>query len=163
MRQSRVTTQHIVGLYTDKHLTLQQIGDQVGMTRQGVLKRLRVAGVGREQGTWVEVVCSFCGADIRKRRAQWRKSEKYYCRPACYHAALENPGYKPWRQGQRLARALIEQYYRIPEGAIVHHKDGDDRNNDRANLQVLASQADHLRVHRKNGEGVVPLWDGAGA
>ena len=155
-----VKTQDIVVWYTRDHLTLEQIGKLTGMTRQGVYKRLKTVGIKREQGTWVEVNCAFCGVGFRKRRASWRKVEKSYCNEACYHAALENSGYKPWRQGQRLARALVSQYFSIPEGAIVHHKDDDDRNNDKANLQVLASQGDHVRVHRTSKE-VEVLWDGA--
>lgn len=159
-RFKSVKTQDVVAWYTRDHLTLEQIAKLTGMSRQGVFKRLKVVGVKREDGTWVKVECSFCGNPTRKRRGFWRKSEKHYCNPDCYFADLENPGYHPWRQGQRLARALVSQYFSIPEGAIVHHKDGNNRNNDRANLQVLASQGDHVKAHRTS-KPVKILWDGA--
>jgi endogenous inhibitor of DNA gyrase (YacG/DUF329 family) len=130
------------------------------MTHAGVWKRLKAAGIEREAGTWVKVNCSFCGNPTRKHRASWRKTEKPYCNRACYHADLENLGYKPWRHGQRLARALVSQHFTIPEGAIVHHRDGDNRNNDKANLVVLASQGDHLKQHRSS-KAVEILWNGA--
>ena len=159
MRYKHVKTQDIVSWYVRDHLTMEQIGKIVGMTRMSVWKRLRSVGVTAEQGEWVHTVCAFCGSALRKRRRQWRTSEKHYCNRECYHAALENPGYKPWRQGQRLARAIVSQYFHIPEGAIVHHKDGDDRNNNCSNLLVLASNGDHVRLHRTSKQ-VEILWDG---
>ena len=147
-------------MFTQDHLTLREIATRVGISHAAVWKRLKVAGIQRESGTWVKVACSFCGAQIRKHRANWRKSEKHYCRPACYYADLESHGYKPWRQGQRLARAIVSQYFIIPEAAVVHHKDGDNRNNDKANLLVLASQGDHIKAHRTS-KPIAMLWDGA--
>lgn len=34
-------------------------------------------------------------------------------------------------------------------GQVVHHKDGNPRNNDPDNLEVLASQSEHMKLHRK--------------
>ena len=160
MSRKPVETQHLVSMFTQDHLTLREIAAKVGMTHAGVWKRFQRVGVKREAGTWVKVDCSFCGNPTRKPRASWKKSEKHYCRSACYYAALESPGYKPWRQGQRLARAIVSQYFQIPEGAIVHHKDGDNRNNDKANLVVYAGNGDHVRAHRTS-KLVAVLWDGA--
>jgi len=148
MNQKRAETRDIISLYTEEHLTLRQIAPKVGLTHAGVWKRLRAAGIKREAGTWVKVDCSFCGNPTRKQRASWRKREKHYCHEACYYADLESSGYKPWRQGQRLARAIVSQYFPIPDGAIVHHKDGDNRNNDKANLAVYAGNGDHVKAHR---------------
>lgn len=155
-----VKTQDVVVWYTRDHLTLAEIAKLTGKSRQAVWKRLKRAGIKAEQGEWVITSCSFCGGEIRKRRKQWRATEKHYCNQACYHASLESPGYKPWRQGQRLARAIVSQYFRIPEGAIVHHKDLDNRNNNLTNLQVIASQGDHTRLHRTS-KPVNILWDGS--
>lgn len=159
-RFKAVKTQDIVVWYTRDHLTMEQIGKLTGMSRPAVWKRLRNAGITADQGELVDTSCDFCGAVVRKRRKQWHTSEKHYCNPECYHADLESHGYKPWRQGQRLARALVSQYFQIPAGAIVHHKDGDNRNNDKANLAVYAGNGDHVRVHRTS-KHVEALWDGA--
>ena len=158
-RFKHIKTQDVVTWYIRDHLTLAEIAKLTGMSRPAVHKRLKNAGITAEQGTWVSVACSFCGKAIRKRRGAWRKVEKPYCNPACYYADLENPGYKPWRQGQRLARALVSQYFTIPDGAVVHHKDGDNRNNDKANLAVYASNGDHVKAHRTR-KPVDLLWDG---
>ncbi len=37
-------------------------------------------------------------------------------------------------------------------GEVVHHIDGDVMNNDPANLQVLPSQREHIRLHRARGD-----------
>ena len=160
MDRNKVKTQDIVSWFTRDHLTLRQIGALAGMTAAGVHKRLRRAGVGREDGTWAEVSCDMCGKQFRKRRASWRRSKEHFCGPECLHASLENPGYKPWRQGQRLAVAIVAQYHKIQLGEIVHHKDGDNRNNNLANLAVYASHSEHLKAHHGKSE-VKPIWDGA--
>ena len=100
MNRKPVETQHLVVMFTQDHLTLREIATRVGISHAAVWKRLKVAGIQRESGTWVKVACSFCGAQIRKHRANWRKSEKHYCRPACYYADLERHGYTPWRSHQ---------------------------------------------------------------
>ena len=158
IRFSEVKTQQVVVWYTEQHLTLAEISKLTGMSRAGIHKRLRGAGITREQGTRVDLVCDFCGSRVRKGRGQWRKTSKHYCGRACYFAALENPGYHPWRQGQRLARALVAQHFTLSPDHVVDHRDGDNRNNDLANLRVYTSHADHMRMHR--GGDVVPVWDG---
>lgn len=152
-----VSTQHLVVLFTREHLNLRQIAARVGMSHTAVSKRLHKAGVSASAGTQPTLECEFCGRPYRVPRCRARKSR--FCTPECYHASLESSGYKPWRHGQRLARAIIAQYHRFNEGEIVHHVDGDDRNNDLANLEVYASQSDHLATHRDH-RPVEPVWKG---
>ena len=43
----------------------------------------------------------------------------------------------------------------LQEGEVVHHKDGNKRNNAPENLEIFASQAEHARwhgAHRKEGD-----------
>lgn len=40
----------------------------------------------------------------------------------------------------------------LSPGEVVHHRDGDGKNNDPANLDVLASQAEHARLHFQGGK-----------
>lgn len=160
--KKEIKTQDIVAWFTRDHLTLRQIGKLTGMSAAAVHKRLRIAGIDREQGTWVNVACDMCGKPFRKRRAPWRRSKEHFCGHACLATSLENPGYKPWRQGQRLARAIVSQYHKLEPGEIVHHKDGDNRNYDKSNLAVYASHSDHLKAHHGKTH-VNPVWDGATA
>ena len=155
-----VKPQDVVSLYTVDHLTMQEIADRFNVTRAAISKRIRKAGITTHAGTWVKAECSFCGSMFEKRRKTWRIRKHHFCRPACYFAYRENPGYKPWRQGQRLARALVSQYFAIPEGAIVHHKDTNQRNNNLDNLAVYLSQSDHLKHHHGNSAHA-PIWDGS--
>jgi hypothetical protein len=84
---------------------------------------------------------------------------KAYCNMQCYADSLAQHPYVPWRQGCRRARAIVAQYYGLHPDQIVHHKDGDNRNNDLSNLMVFASNADHVAHHR--GRTVAVLFDGA--
>jgi len=158
-RQPRNKTQDIVVLYTVQHLTMEEIGKIIGMSRTGICKRLKTAGITPDLGEWVRTDCDYCGSIIRVTRKRWRRNEKNYCNNECYYAYLENPSYKPWRQGQRLARAIVAQYFDLQLDHVVHHKDGDSRNNDRSNLAVYASQEEHMRGHRSNYSSL--LWDGS--
>lgn len=152
-----------MALYTVQHLSCARISPVVGICRQEVWKILKDEGVNTRKGeggaTRIKYDCDFCGNESQTFRAKWRNSAKHYCSQECYFAALENLGYHPWRQGQRLARAIVSQYFKLQKGNTVHHKDGDNRNNDRSNLAVYKSQADHMKYHR--GGGVQPIWDGA--
>jgi hypothetical protein len=159
----RLKPQDIVGLATIQHLPPSQIAPIAGISRQAVWKILRKQGVNTSKGpegfTRVRYLCDFCGKPSEMTRARWRNTQKHYCSAACYYADLENPGYHPWRHGQRLARAIVSQYFHLEDGNVVHHKDGDSRNNDRSNLAVFQSQSDHIKHHR--GQAVNPVWDGS--
>jgi len=164
MRQSKFKTQDVVVMLTENRLTVTQVAKLHGVTRQAIWKALKRAGLDLSGRYWVAVVCAFCSAPIRRRWSHAARVEDNYCNRECYFADLENPGHKQWRQGSRIARAIVAQYFpmgRLPDGAIVHHKDGNDRNNDRANLLLLASQADHIGIHRSKKD-IAVLWDGAG-
>ncbi|MCL2194338.1 MAG: HNH endonuclease [Oscillospiraceae bacterium] len=51
--------------------------------------------------------------------------------------------------GRHEHRHIAEQMLgrSLRDGEIVHHRDGNKRNNDPANLEVLPSQAEHARRH----------------
>lgn len=161
MRQGKIKTQDIVVMIQKQGLKVDQVAKLLGMSRQAIWKRMRKAGVTSRSFVWIEFICAFCGTTNKRRRRQAQRSEDNYCNQECYFADLESPGYAQWRQGSRIARAIVAQYVNpIPVGAIVHHKDGNDRNNDRSNLMLLASQADHIAIHRSR-KSVNILWDGA--
>lgn len=58
--------------------------------------------------------------------------------------------------GRHEHRVVAEQMLgrKLNPGEVVHHRDGNKRNNDPENLQVFPSQADHLRWHLEND----PTW-----
>ena len=158
--KSSLKPQDIVMLATVQHLTPSQIAPIAGISRQAVWKILKEQGVktSKKEAAWIKYECDFCGKPSRMTRGRWRNSIKHFCCDACYFASIENLGYHPWRQGQRLARAIVSKYFQLLDGNVVHHKDGDSRNNDRSNLAVFQSHSDHMNHHR-NGNAQ-PIWDG---
>lgn len=60
--------------------------------------------------------------------------------------------------GRHEHRVVAEKMLGRPlrKGEVVHHIDGDKRNNDPSNLWVFASQREHAMWHKLFGEGVVP-------
>ena len=159
MPRSEVKTQRVVVMYTEQHLTLDEIGKLIGMSRQAVLSRLRKAGVSARQGEWVTAVCAYCGESFQVRRKRWRRSHEVFCTAEHYYSSRENPNYSPHRHGQRLARAVVAQFFELQAEHVVHHHDGDNKNNDKANLAAFASQSDHIKYHHGKSH-VTPLWDG---
>lgn len=158
--RNRIDPQQVVVLYTVQHLTMEEIGLLVGRSRSRIAQILKQAGTKAEQGTWVNRSCAYCGEAIKVRRGLARKNIASYCHADHYYASRENPNYYRCRTGQRLARAIVAQQFRLLPGHVVHHKDGDNRNNDKANLRVFASQSDHM-AHHHGKQAVAPLWDGA--
>ena len=55
--------------------------------------------------------------------------------------------------GTHAHRILAEKVIGRPlkKGEVVHHKDGNPRNNLIDNLEVLSSQVEHAKLHCKNG------------
>lgn len=155
-----IKTQDIVVMYTVQHLSSGDIQKITGLSRTAIMNRLHKAiRPDVKLSGRVDTICDYCGAEIKIIRSRWRKSKNHYCNKECYFASLENPNYKPYRNGQRLARAVVAQHFDLQPDHIVHHKDGDNRNNDRSNLLVFASQSDHMAFER--GRGVSPIWDGS--
>ncbi len=168
MSEMPIDTQQLVVWVNQLRYPMHQVEQLSGMTRQGIWKRLRSVGCliprrakGGAPGVMIEVRCAWCNTTLKRRKRRLLKLDilRSFCNAECYYASLEAPGYFPWRQGSRLARTIVAQYFALLPEHVVHHKDGDQRHNDRANLAVYASQADHLKHHR--GREIQALWDGA--
>jgi len=162
-RKSTLRPQDVVVMSTVQHLAPSEIALISGVSRQWVWKILRQNGVNTAKGpggaTRVMVECSTCGRVYEVTRRRWRDATNHYCSKDCYYASRYNPNYYQWRHGTRIARVIVSQYFNILPEHVVHHKDGDERNNDRSNLSVFASQSDHTKHHR-GINGIKPLWDG---
>lgn len=166
MMKNEISTQQLVVWVNEMRLPLAEIMLRSGMTRQGIWKRLKEANAfiprrapDGAPGVYVTVLCTFCGVEIKRRKRLVLRTMRQFCSEDCYFAALEQPGYHPWRHGCRLARAIVHLHFDLQPQHVVHHKDEDNRNNDKANLAVFASHADHMAYHR--GKRVDVLWDGA--
>jgi len=146
-----------------KMYSLQMICDEMGFTRAGICKALNKAGVDTsKKATWQTLECPQCGKTFRKTRALTRNYPgRIYCGADCYYAAIHNPDFVVWRHGTRVARDIISEHTIIPDGAVAHHKDGNERNNDVDNLMLFANQSDHSKWHRSVTHDVTPIFDGS--
>ena len=149
----------IIRLYTKKAMSPAMIAERFGVSRQGVWKLLRRNGVNTSD-TRVVAQCSHCGKEVLFPRARFRRTINPYCSRGCYAAAIRaGKNYVAWRQGCRIARARVGRVFPLPDGAVVHHKNGDNTDNRIENLAVFASSGAHMSHHR--GGRARPLWDGA--
>jgi len=153
-----------IGMYKDDLFSLQMIGEFFNCSRQGAKKYLNKRGIDTSYRKHL-VICDNCGTEFNKPRSYIRNCIKNYCTVKCYYESLHNPEYNGNRQGQRVARKLVDELLisigkRLMPEWVVHHEDGNDTNNDPENLIVFASQADHMRWHRGNRESVEPIWVG---
>ena len=160
---AKLNVGEVVRLWMDANLSTQEIAKLFRATRTSVWRCLKNNGVDTsKEATRRAVKCGTCGVWFSLARRRARKVNTPFCSKVCYYTWLELGGrhYKPNRHGQRVARMrVIAHYGPLPEGAVVHHKDGDNLNNAPHNLVLFANNGDHVRWHR-GIPGVVPLWIG---
>ena len=166
MVSSTMTTNQLVHFVNELRLPMRTVECRTGLTRQGIYKRLKKAGVliprrakDGAVGVYMSVRCAWCQEEIKRRKKQIIGVMRSFCNESCYYASLETSGYIQWRQGSRIARAIVAKHFPLEREHVVHHQDGDQRNNVLDNLAVFESNAVHMAHHR--GRKVVPLWDGA--
>lgn len=124
----------------------------------------------------MQIICEECGAVINQAPSQIKRSEHHFCSQQCHMKNLNrklNPKRMTFevRQKIRIARlgtgtgksyektfgrhthrVIAEQKLgrKLRPGEIVHHIDGNKRNNDPSNLAVM-TQSEHARLHFSKG------------
>lgn len=123
--------------------------------------------------------CEECGVDVKMPPSQFKRAKHHFCSKQC-HMAYMNRELNPTRMtpevreklrtsrlgsgegktytktyGRHTHRLVAEQMLGRPleKGEIVHHIDGNKRNNDPSNLMVM-TQSEHCRLHFKKGGDV---------
>lgn len=140
--------------YLRDHLTLEEIGKKLSITRQAVHNRMRRCGIDMSTGERFDVKCDVCGVFYSVTRKRFKSTIMHLCSEKCRIAYLKTSQYKASRQGQRIGRAVLMEIatkkgLSMPDGFVVHHKDGDDFNNDPSNLMVFKNNAEHTLHHHK--------------
>ena len=155
----------IVEAYTVGLERMIDLATKYAMTRQGIYKILKKAGVNTSKGpggaTQITYSCTVCGKEATMGRAYFRKRKHVFCGQECYFAWLKHGNGNPLimhRNSSRIARSIVGKLYNLRPGHIVHHEDRNQFNNEPKNLKVFANQGDHVRHHR--GFEVPILWEG---
>lgn len=152
-KQIKLSKESLEDLYLAKHFTGQEIADMLGVTRQGVYKAMNRLGIDRSAAERFKATCDHCGGLYELTRGRYNSSDAHYCSEDCYHGhrAAVLPNRTKNRQGQRIARAVMEKHInRALKGTeCVHHVDGDQTNNHIDNLMLFMSHSEHLRYHHQ--------------
>lgn len=93
-----------------------------------------------------------CGCGVPTKRKKYASME-------CYMRAVCQRPHISWRHGRRIARHVVSQVFPLEPQHVVHHVDGDNRNNSLSNLWVFACHGDHMSHHR-GGITRKPIWRG---
>ena len=121
----------------------------------------------------IDVICPYCGALFQVPPSRLKRSKQVFCSPSCnnrYHNPEKNKTLMTEEVKQKLRlsrkgsgegktytkdhgrhehRAVAEQILgrKLLPGEVVHHIDGNKKNNAPENIQVFPSQAEHARWH----------------
>lgn len=140
------------------------IAKRYEVTRAYIYKILKYNGVDTTKSgsnARQETICRFCGATIIVTRGRLRQKKNIYCSNKCWlnHLKKIRIG-KTDRYGGMIGRETVRMLWKgLTKEMVVHHVDGDEKNNHVSNLLVYATQGDHLRAHR--GYPATPVWVGA--
>jgi hypothetical protein len=139
-----------------------EIAAWTGYTRQRIWQRLKALNEPLKVKSAVRK-CGLPGCTkwMRFHNSRLKKSKLVFCCSEHYYAyrPMLNPNYHVSRQGCRLARAEVAKHFQLEPEHIVHHVNGDQRDNRKENLVVFESQAAHMRHHHGRFT-VQPLWEG---
>jgi hypothetical protein len=141
--------QELEELYLRRHLTMDEIGKMYGKTRQCIYLWVKKLGLEKRYAEKFKVKCDKCGKEYETHRGRYRKSSTHYCSIECYLSDRKNTHYKPHRNGQREARAIMSKHIgrALTKDEIVHHIDGNCSNNSIDNLVLFPSQSAHFKWH----------------
>lgn len=84
-----ITKELLEKMLHELHLTPQEIGKKLGMSRQGVWWHMKKHGV-HSSGTRFTTTCDFCGQDFKIYRSRWRLSERHFCSNQCKGGYLKS-------------------------------------------------------------------------
>lgn len=109
----------------------------------------------RNDDKWTKAKCDICGEDYELRISVYRKSIKHFCGKACYDLYRGSQAFLDERDGQRMARAVLEAKNRYPVQCkqVVHFIDDNPKNVDPGNLEIFSTAQAHIDYHQKMETG----------
>jgi len=117
--------------------------------KDAVYCSMACVGISKRRGQSFE--CAKCGSSFYRRPAE-QDARNLYCSRDCYMADRDhNKSYK--KIGERhLHRIVAEKKLgrKLRPKEVVHHIDGNKRNNSPRNLAVLKNQSEHAKIHFQN-------------
>ena len=147
--------------YLVDHLTMEEIGEILGISRQGVFNRFKRCRIDKSSGERFEVNCDYCGRIFSITRKKWRGSRKHFCSHGCHSKYMRNEEFRAYKSGQMMGRGVMEKRLGrgLMDGEVVYHVDGDEGNNDWSNLMLFSSHGEMMKhLHRlRIRESVLPV------
>lgn len=96
--------------------------------------------------------CAACGEEIQVTKYRQTRNDEYYCSRKCYNTRKKE-GLKKLKRHTEYFNTLLENS--ICECGVsekyllqIHHKDGNNKNNDDSNLEVVCANC-HIKRHLK--------------
>ena len=108
---------------------------------------------GRRDGSMLR--CRQCRSEFYRKKSEASKSSGSFCSKKCWALYVRNRATSYPKIGSRHAhRIFAERKLGRPlrPGEIVHHIDGDRKNYDPSNLEILPSQSEHVKLHAASGD-----------
>jgi len=115
----------------------------------------------------VKCICKTCKKEFEIWPCSFKKGEGKYCSKTCYGISLQEDGNRAWIDGrskkrnpykvkwkdgrkQKEHRIIMEESLgrKLSKDEIVHHIDGDKRNNKKSNLRIL-TRSEHAKLYWK--------------
>ena len=88
-------------------MTLDEIGKEVGMSRQGVHYHVKKYGLKiKKEGSFFNYICDTCGKSGTMFKSRFYKSKKHFCSFKCYKDYLVSREYRD----SRLGTAEVSKY-----------------------------------------------------
>lgn len=111
--------------------------------------RQRGGQPGEENGNWrgglQEGVCLHCGNKFKA--PCWELKHRMFCSRNCYAEYKLNPNTHRTRPYVHIVEKILGR--RLPETAVIHHLNGNRRDNRPSNLVICNDQSHHLLLHAR--------------
>jgi hypothetical protein len=167
LRKSKITPDEVKTLYVVELMTMQEIAERAGVSKQAIKLILDRTGI-EYRGGKIDKQCLFCKETFKAVRSYHKQGRGNYCSQACFHASHSISGeysinggavtrlYQSLREqapssdrlmGRQARKAIEESGIQLRRGQVVHHIDGNRSNNSLDNLMVFDSQSEHMRYH----------------